>query len=124
MSRETIQTRNYAQHPLGTSFQLSPGYSNLCCHSSSLHPAIPKKEEIYKYSFKLDGYMNSSPQPNCLILVFLNESLFSSNRAPQSLIFNLRKVLDASADEELGRKGPQKIEELRERGVKVWSTFH
>ena len=87
-------------------------------------PAIPKKEEIYKYSFKLDGYMNSSPQPNCLILVFMNESLFSSNRAPQSLIFNLRKVLDASADEELGRKGPKKIEELRERGVKVWSTFH
>ncbi len=56
--------------------------------------AIPDPENIYKYSFQLPGYANIAPQPSCLIMVFMKESLFPDSNAAASVLSNLRMFLD------------------------------
>jgi len=53
----------------------------------------------------------------------MKESLFPSKKALESLLFNLRKILDASADEELECKEPKLVGQFREKGLRVWITF-
>lgn len=85
--------------------------------------AIPDSSDIYKYSFRLPGYENIAPQPSCLIIVFMKESLFPDSKAPASVLFNLRIFLDPSTDEMGDKIKTAEVEKFGEEGVRVWSTF-
>jgi hypothetical protein len=87
-------------------------------------PAIPDSSDIYKYSLRLPRYGNMLPQPSCLVIVFMKESLFPDSKAPESVLFNLRMFLDPSIDEMDNELKVAKVEQLRDEGVRVWSTFH
>ena len=88
-------------------------------------PSVPKADEIFNYSFKLDGYKNNSPQPSCLILVSVNEAIALPEKISKSMLCSLRKVLDPSTAEidPAPAMVGKFIEKLRDGGLKVWTTF-
>jgi hypothetical protein len=86
--------------------------------------AIPDSSDIYKHSLRLPGYENIAPQPSCLVVVFMKESLFPDSKAPASMLFNLGFFLNPSTDEMVDEFKIAEVEQLRDEGVRVWSTFH
>lgn len=88
-----------------------------------ISPTIPLPEQIFKYSFSLEGYTNLLPQPNCLILVFINEFLFPKKKTPKSVLYDLRLFLDPSTDELVPDFKDRSIEQMNEEGIIVWTSF-